>query len=335
MMQFVLIGLAAGVTAAFLFASVLSGSTAAMLLLLLAPLPILIVALGWGHWAGLIAAATAAVCLAVVGMDFLAAFLLGVGLPAWWLGYLALLSRPLPAPQAASQAVPSAAPRAAPQAPEWYPAGRLLLWAAGISALVVGMTLMSFGADLSSLQAALRTMLDSRLEDAVGGQLENPEDAARLIDMMVRFVPGAVAATLTLATVFDLWLAGRIVQLSGRLHRPWPRLPDMRLPPLAPAFLGAALAGSFLPGLVGVSASALAASLVIAHVLLGLAVIHAATVGLNGRGFILGSVYASVLIFGWPVRWPLLLIGLLGITDALVDVRGLLARRRGPPAAPV
>jgi hypothetical protein len=209
------------------------------------------------------------------------------------------------------------------------------LWAAGISALVVGVTLMSYGTDLSSLQAALRAMLDSRLEDAVGEQLENPEDAARLIDMMVRFVPGAVAATLTLATVFDLWLAGRIVQLSGRLHRAWPRLPDMRLPPLAPAFLGAAVAGSFLPGMVGVSASALAASLVIAHVLLGLAVIHAATVGLHGRGFILGSVYASVLIFGWPVRWPLLLIGLLGITDALVDVRGLLARRRGPPAAPV
>ena len=197
------------------------------------------------------------------------------------------------------------------------------------------MTLVSFGTDLSSLQAALRAMLDSRLEDAVGEQLENPEDAARLIDMMVRFVPGAVAATLTLATVFDLWLAGRIVQLSGRLHRPWPRLPDMRLPPLAPAFLGAAVAGSLLPGMVGVSASALAASLVIAHVLLGLAVIHAATVGLHGRGFILGSVYASVLIFGWPVRWPLLLIGLLGITDALVDVRALLARRRGPPAAPV
>jgi hypothetical protein len=265
----------------------------------------------------------------VVGVDFLAAFLLGVGLPAWWLGYLAMLARPLPASQAPAPQAP------APEAPEWYPAGRLLLWAAGINALVVGVTLMSFGTDLSSLQAALRAMLDSRLEDAVGEQLENPEDAARLIDMMVRFVPGAVAATLTLATVFDLWLAGRIVQLSGRLHRPWPRLPDMRLPPLAPAFLGAALAGSFLPGLVGVSASALAASLVIAHVLLGLAVIHAATVGLHGRGFILGSVYASVLIFGWPVRWPLLLIGLLGITDALVDVRGLLARRRGPPAAPV
>ncbi|MEA2808005.1 MAG: hypothetical protein QOJ17_2146, partial [Rhodospirillaceae bacterium] len=46
MMQIVLIGLGAGTAAALLFASVVSGATAAMLLLLLAPLPILIVALG-------------------------------------------------------------------------------------------------------------------------------------------------------------------------------------------------------------------------------------------------------------------------------------------------
>jgi hypothetical protein len=58
------------------------------------------------------------------------------------------------------------------------------------------------------------------------------------------------------------------------------------------------------------------------------------TAGLNGRGFILGSVYAAIVIFAWPVRWPLLFIGLLGMSDALFDLRGLIARRRGPPAAP-
>ena len=35
--------------------------------------------------------AAASAGLAVVGVDLLAAFLVGVGLPAWWLGYLALL----------------------------------------------------------------------------------------------------------------------------------------------------------------------------------------------------------------------------------------------------
>ena len=153
--------------------------------------------------------------------------------------------------------------------------------------------LLSFGTDLASLQSALRAVLDSRLDEVVGEQLENPDDAARLVDMMVVFVPAAAAASLMLSTVFNLWLAGRIVKISGRLRRPWPRLSDMRFPSAAPALLGAAVAGSFLPDLVGIAASALAASLMMAHVLLGLAVIHAITTGLSGRGFILGSVYAS------------------------------------------
>ncbi len=145
MMQIVLIGLGAGTAAALLFASVLSGAPSAMLLLLLAPLPILIVALGWSHWAGLIAAAAAAACLAVLGPDVATAFLLGIGLPAWWLGYLALLARPAPAPNGH----------------EWYPIGRLVLWAAGINALIVGASLLSLGTDLAGLQSALRAVLDS------------------------------------------------------------------------------------------------------------------------------------------------------------------------------
>ncbi len=318
MTQIVLIGLAAGTAAALLFASVASGETAAVLLLLLAPLPILIVALGWSHWAGLIAAAAGAACLAVVGVEFLAAFLFGVGLPAWWLGYLTMLARPAPTPDGH----------------EWYPVGRLVLWAACIYACMVATLLLSFGTNLASLQSALHAVLDSRLDEVVGEQLENPDDAARLVDLMVVFVPAAAAATLALATVFDLWLAGRIVKISGRLRRPWPRLSDMRFPSAAPALLGAAVAGSFLPDLLGIAASALAASLMMAHVLLGLAVIHATTGGLSGRGFILGSVYGAIVVFSWPVRWPLLLIGLIGVSDALFDLRGQIARWRTPPAAP-
>jgi hypothetical protein len=318
MMQFVLIGLGAGLAAASMFASGVSGATAAMPLLVLAPLPVLIVGLGWSHWAGLVAAVVAAAGLALVGVDILVAFLFGVGLPAWWLGYLSMLARPAPAPDEK----------------EWYPIGRLVLWAAGINALIVGATLLSFGTDAASLQGAWRTALASGLDEIVGEQLENPDDAARLIDMMVMLLPSAAAASLTLMTVLNLWLAGRIVKISGRLQRPWPRLSDMRFPAVAPALLGAAVAGSFLPDLAGISSSALAASLMIAHELLGLALIHAVTVGLSGRGFILGSIYAAIVIFAWPVRWPLLFIGLIGMSDALFDLRGMIARRRGPPTAP-
>jgi hypothetical protein len=122
MVHIVLIGLAAGVAAALLLASFASGSLLSIFLFYLAPLPLMIAALGWSHLAGLIAAAVAATALAgwFTGLFFVA-FLVGVGLPAWLLSYLALLARPATATESV----------------EWYPVGRLVVWAAVLGALVV------------------------------------------------------------------------------------------------------------------------------------------------------------------------------------------------------
>ena len=96
MMQILVIGLGAGAASALLFASVASGALIATPLFYLGPLPILIAAIGWSHWAGLVAAIAAATGLGIaLGFYFFLAFLIGVGLPAWWLGYLALLARPV------------------------------------------------------------------------------------------------------------------------------------------------------------------------------------------------------------------------------------------------
>ena len=43
--------------------------------------------------------------------------------------------------------------------------------------------------------------------------------------------------------------------------------------------------------------------------------------------FVLGGVYAAVIVFGWPV----LVMTLLGLADAAFDLRGRVARERGPP----
>jgi hypothetical protein len=93
MAQFAFIGLGAGAASALLFASVASGSLLSIFLFYVAPLPIMIAALGWSHWAAAIAALGAAATLAAVfGSVFFLAFLAGTGLPAWWLGYLAMLA---------------------------------------------------------------------------------------------------------------------------------------------------------------------------------------------------------------------------------------------------
>ena len=321
MTQIVLIGLGAGVAAALLFASVLSGSLLSILLFYLAPLPILIAAIGWSHWAALIASLAAAAGLsAVFGVFFFFAFLIGIGLPAWWLGYLALLARPVPD----SGGV------------EWYPAGRMVVWAAIFGALVVIATIPSFGWSeeefRSGLRAALERLFRAQTRTPAGSPLEIPGvDTNRFLDFLVVVTPLGIAVVSTVVNLANLWLAGRIVKVSGRLRRPWPHLPALQFSPRTPFLLAAAVAGTFLPGLIGIVAGIFAVSLLTAYAVLGFAVLHAITTGFPGRPLLLGLAYIAAT----AVYWFALAVALVGLADTIFDIRGRVAARRGPPAPSV
>jgi hypothetical protein len=320
MVQLFLIGISAGAATALLFASVASGSVLSVLLFYLAPLPILIAAMGWSHWAALIAAIVASTGLAAVFGPFLfIAFLIGVGLPAWWLGYLALLARPAATPSADGL--------------EWYPVGHLVSWAAIISALIVIAAMLSLGSDQESFRAALRSGLERMLNVQGRGPLGPAVPAsraaglARVIEFMVIVLPPAAAVLTTITSVVNLWLAERIVKISGRLKRPPADLSAMQFPIYAPALAAAAIAGSFLPGMIGITAGVLGASMLMAYTILGFAVLHAITRGMKSRPFTLGGTYIVVVVFGWPA----LAMALLGLADTALDFRARAARRRRPP----
>src|SRR5580692_8532138 len=98
MMTIVLIALAAGCASALMFASIISGALISLLLFYLAPLPLMVAALGWGPLCATIGGITAASVLGLVfGLPYCISFALAIALPAWWLGHLALLGRPLAA----------------------------------------------------------------------------------------------------------------------------------------------------------------------------------------------------------------------------------------------
>ena len=323
MIRIGLVGIGAGAAAALLFASVISGSLLSMVLFYLAPLPMMIAALGWSHWAALIGALAGALALSVAfGSLFFFAFLAIAGLPGWWLGYLAMLARAAPAGGNGGQ-----------PPLEWYPPGRLAMWAALLAALTV-LTGILYVGDAASLRAALHDMLTQvlRAETAEpNGPLIVPgiANAERLIEFLVQAIPPAVAVLATITNLLNLWLAGRIVKFSGRLARPWPDLAAMTFPRPLPAVLAIAVGLSLVGGLVGILASVLAAALVMAFGVLGLAVLHAVTQGINARGWLLGGVYAAVLVIGWPV----LALCLLGLIETLAGVRARVARLR-PPSLP-
>lgn len=317
MMQIGLVGLGAGAASALLFASVASGSPLSVILFYLAPLPILIAAIGWSHWSALIAAFAAALGLTVAfgKVFFLFAFLVGVGLPAWWLGYLALLAR---ADENGNV--------------EWYPAGRLVLWCAAIAAGMVIVAIPNFGLDEEQFRSGLRRAFERILVDQgrgpSGSALDVTSDSGkRLIDLLVTIMPLAAAVLTTVTISMNLYLAGRVVKVSGRLKRPWPDLTEIRFPLAAHLSFAGALVLSFTPGLAGTMGAVVTAALIMAYAILGFAVLHAITRNVGGRSFILAGAYLAVVAIGWPV----LAMTLLGLADAIFDFRKR-AGAANPPA---
>ena len=322
MIQILLIGIGAGVAAALLFASVTSGLGFSVILFYLAPLPIMIAALGWSHWAGLAAAVSAAAMIgSVFGMFFFGTFLTSVGAPAWWLGYLALLGRPVANGEAAHM--------------EWYPPGRLVLWAAALGAVVTGGALATLGSDESTVRSGLKSALDQVFRLQTGAPADVPlqfpgiRDIDRLIDILVVLLPPAAAVIAAITLTGNLWLAGQVVKVSGRLRRPWPDLTMLSFPPLTAAVFGALLAGSFLPDLPGLVASLCVATLTVAFAMVGFAVSHTLTRHMRGRAAVLSGVYGSVVLFVWPV----VIMTLIGVAETLFGLRRRTSRH-GPPAAP-
>jgi Predicted membrane protein (DUF2232) len=325
MMQSGLIGIGAGAAAAFLFVSPASGTPLALLLLLVAPLPILIAAIGWSHRAGLVAVGTAALGLtAVFGVDEFQSvsipFVLGIGAPAWWLGYLALLARHDPATGSV----------------EWYPAGSLVFWSAILGAAVMLVVIPFYGMDLQTFHATLRKVLETALRldgGPASGSALRSADQDRFIDFLVAVMPPAAAALGSVTNMLNLWLAGRILHISGRLRRPWPDLPAMRLPPIAPVLLIATLIGSYLSGMAGLIMGIFSAALLIAHTVGGLAIVHTLTRGVPGRVAILSAIYGALPFFAAlrVLHWPVFALTGLALIDCLFDLRGRLAQRR-PPA---
>lgn len=317
MLQMVLIGIGAGAATALLFASVASGAFMSILLFYLAPLPILIAAVGWSHWAALIAALTASAGLAVVfGGYFFLAFLLGIGLPAWWLGYLTLLARPT-------------ATATTPDGLEWYPTGNLVVWTAILGAAVVAGVILSMGIDADNFRNQMRSTLDRML--SVAGRTDTSaaglEARKLLLDTLVIALPLFAGLLTTMVNAINLYLAVRVAHVSGRLKRPMPELATMRFPAYTPVLTGLAFLGCLLPGMFGVLSGVLAAALMMAYAILGFAVLHVITRGMTARPFVIGTVYAAVIVF----FWPLLMTSILGLADSAFDFRARAAAKRGPP----
>lgn len=340
------VGLIAGLASAVLYAAASGGASIALVLAYVAPLPIFVAGLGWGMAAALVGGLAGLVTIAAAGGISSAVVYFGVAaLGPLWLTRLALMSRPVggrgPAAEARAARAREAHHRAVaegtrdgppppPEAPrlEWYPAGRLIVWATLIAASMLTLTILSMAAADGGIRGAVVQMINTGIVDT--GELRRLLDAQGLdipaqefLQAVAALVPAMAASMWLVMTMLNMLLAQLIVDRSGRALRPTPDPGAISYPQIFNIAFPVALVMGFLPGEMGYAAASVSAVLFVPYFLLGLAVIHAISRGWQARTLVLVLLYVSIVLFGWVI----LLVGILGVVDAWAGLRD----RQQPP----
>ncbi len=309
-----IIGAGAGLVSAALFASAAVSPQLAIILFYLAPLPLCLAGLGWGRSAAYVASLASTLVIAlslgpIVAMLFAVVF----AAPIAFLVHLTLLSRAPADPQGGTGAA----------SVDWYPPGRLVGWTAVIAGALAALVILIAGYDQEAYRQSITDFLSSPAlkELDPDGTLFTPETIKNLTVLIAKALPGMIAMSWLTIVLFNLWLAGVIVNASGRALRPWPKLQDLELPPMFVAVFAGAIVVSFIPGLIGLLATGLAGAMLLAYVLQGLAVIHTFSRTVPFRGLLLTAVYLGIFLLGWVA----ILVAILGLGEPLFGLRA-----RGP-----
>ncbi|MGE5267305.1 MAG: DUF2232 domain-containing protein, partial [Deltaproteobacteria bacterium] len=236
--------------------------------------------------------------------------------------YLALLNRPYQPEGAANETL------------EWYPVGRLVLWAAVMAGTITLAVLVVIGQDFDELRTGLKGYLSETIKTNMPpGADGKPLDDSQLetmTDIMVAVLPAASAVSWLTALVFNLWLAGRITLAAGQLKRPWPDISAMEYPPGTALMLLASLLATGAKGTAGAVGTAFLGAFFLAYVFAGLAVIHYITRAKPWRPFGLWLLYIALLVVA---VWISVVIALVGLADRPLRLRER-AFPSGPPPPP-
>lgn len=299
------IAIAAGLASAGLYATLIGASIVAMPLFLLAPVPVMVTVLALGTTMGLVAAATAVVAVQLgLGTAANAAFTTSMMAPA--LVFAHLFGRATPASRVETDA---------PQV--WYPLGALLQIASLVVTVIAVAGALAIGFDPDITTAMVVEALRQTSQQA-GGTMPDAAQLEPFIRTTVRLMPAAFPATWLVVLIFDLWAAVKLARLSRRLSRPREDVSTVELPIAAGlVFVVSAAIAVFVPGTAGLLGEIVAGTLVAAHFLVGLAVIHALTRASDMRWIILSFVYGVVMLFTLPA----VLIALLGLFDPFLGLR--------------
>jgi hypothetical protein len=286
-----------GLAAAAIAAVVTRGGLGGLIFAHLAPLPIMIVALGFGVAHGATAALLATVILSiyphpVIGMGY---GLLVAG-PAWLAAYVAS-----GAPRGRRDLVAANVSSWASLAAAALIATAVILWL-----IVATFTFGSLDEALNPIRARAFLFLDSMVRNK---ELPDTVNATEASGQVALAVPALLAGYAVFIHVANLWIAGFLARTSSLLTRPWPDIAmDFRLPRAVGGVFLSGLALTFFPGPSAAIGLVLVAAMGILLALQGLAVVHVMVRGSKSSAIVLSILYFMLGLLGWPIA-PLALLG--------------------------
>jgi hypothetical protein len=313
-LQNVAISALGGVAAAVIFTVVSRGGAGGLVFAHLAPLPLMIIALGYGVRHGATAALLATTIISIYPHPVLGmAYALLVAGPAWFACY-ALAG----APRGKRDLLTGNLPAWGALAPAAILALVVILWLIVASA-VAG----SMDEALNPIRARIFILLEAMAKQKEVGFAFDP---VWLSGVLTITAPAMIAFYILLIHIVNLWIAGRLSRASGLLTKPWPDIAaEFRLPKAVGGFFLAGLPPVFLGGAPASVGYVLAATAGLLLALQGLAVLH---IRLRGHRFsapILAGVYFILGLLGWAI----LIFSLVGLADLFLDFRD----RKTPPGA--
>jgi hypothetical protein len=269
---------------------------------------VMLVALGWGTRAALVAAVVAGlVDLAIGGPASALAFLAVVVLPAVFYSHLLGLAR-----------APDGVTRFDGRL-EWYPLSRVLVAIAWISGFAVVGAFAFSNFSPAEFTDRLMTVFDDDLRDFAA---QNDVDEGRMREMFRSYVelfPLMAGIGVMASNTFNLWAAAAITRLSGRSERPKDDFAAATTVPksfLAAFFVAAVVAAG--DGEIAFLARGLAGALAAFIGIAGYGVVHVMTRGNRGRTLLLTGLYlATFTLFVLPFA----LMIALGAADAIFGIR--------------
>lgn len=315
------VGVGAGVASSLLVLSPVGGSTLAVPLTMITPLPLIIGALGWGTFAASAGALAGLLLLLAVAPGLAVYFACFIVPPALLGSHLIGLARP----DLSEEAVSASFARKQP-ARQWYPLGHVLIAVSGAVAIGSAIVAIASGFDPSTISperahAITKAYIDAMGDDQAGA---SRADVAAAIEptvmLMMRILPFAFVATWTLIFAFNFALGYWISLKSGNLVRPGEDLAAIDIPRPVAVVAVLAIGLSAMGGHVGAVAGAIGGASIGLLLLGGLAVVHTLTRRLSFRLPLLVLIYLFLTILSLPIV-------ILGVLEPYIRLR----KRALPP----